>query len=89
MLICKRTMRPCPTEGMCAPFQGCSSPPADGIGSGFFDLPRPAICNDPAHLAPSHLYIPPGRGYRHVCPACGAVQILAPQVTCNKHHPTR
>jgi hypothetical protein len=25
MLICKKTMRPCTTEGMCAPFQGCGT----------------------------------------------------------------
>jgi len=41
---------------------------------GFFDLPGRAYpCYSPYHNFPSHLYIPPGKGYRHVCPDCGAV----------------
>ena len=50
--------------------------------SGFFDLPAsPAsLCNSPHHKPPSHLYIPQGKGYRHVCPACNQVtEIIPPQ----------
>ena len=45
---------------------------------GFFDLPRDATCLHPQHNAPTGLYIPPGKGYRHVCPACGAAQTIIP-----------
>lgn len=47
---------------------------------GFFDLPdnqRP--CIHPEHNPPMGLYIPPGKGYRHVCPGCGCTQTLIPQ----------
>lgn len=53
--------------------------------SGFFDLPQlPAyertrnFCVDPAHEAPTHLHIPSGKGYRHVCRSCGREVILYP-----------
>lgn len=39
--------------------------------SGFFDLPVQQTCRHPEHEPPSMLYIPPGKGYRHVCPGCG------------------
>jgi len=45
---------------------------------GFFDLPKHNICNHPEHKPPSHLYIPPGKGYRHICPKCGKVSHLIP-----------
>ncbi|QDH83526.1 hypothetical protein [Achromobacter phage Motura] len=38
--------------------------------SGFFDLPVAQFCTHPEHNFPTHLYIPPGQGYRHVCPGC-------------------
>lgn len=38
---------------------------------GFFDLPSSRTCTHPEHNPPMHLYIPPGQGYRHVCPGCG------------------
>ena len=49
--------------------------------SGFEDdnLPedsRYAICNHPGHQPPQHLYVPPGKKYRHVCPGCGKVTYL-------------
>lgn len=48
--------------------------------SGFFDLPElPESCRDPQHQPPMHLVIPPGKGYRHVCPKCGAVKIMYSQ----------
>jgi len=46
--------------------------------SGMFDLPKMDICNDPEHEPPSHICIPQGKGYRHVCPKCGKVAILIP-----------
>ena len=49
---------------------------------GFFDLPKVKICRDPEHLPPSFLNIPPGKGYRHICPSCGRVQVvIPPQIT--------
>lgn len=46
--------------------------------SGFFDLPKEKRCTHPEHNPPGHLYIPQGKGYRHVCPACGAEAVLIP-----------
>ena len=46
--------------------------------SGFFPLGRITTCRDPEHLAPSHITIPQGQGYRHVCPSCGHVQVVMP-----------
>jgi hypothetical protein len=54
----------------------------DNIGKkgGFFDLPKDEKkCNDPEHEAPNMIYIPPGKGYRHVCPKCGEESIIIPQ----------
>ncbi len=45
---------------------------------GFFDLPKIQICNHKSHNPPSHLYIPPGKGYTHICPGCGKRSILIP-----------
>jgi hypothetical protein len=44
--------------------------------SGFFDLPMQTMCNDPEHNVPSHLYVPAGQGYRHICPRCGYMQTI-------------
>ena len=52
--------------------------------SGFFDLPVKSIslCNHQEHNPPSHLYIPPGKGYRHICPACNnVIELIPPQIT--------
>lgn len=51
--------------------------------SGFFDLPEEERkCTNPEHDVPSHLHIPQGKGYRHVCPSCGKVQVVKPpQIT--------
>lgn len=43
---------------------------------GFFDLPPEDFCNHPEHDPPSHMVIPEGKGYRHVCPGCGRVVVL-------------
>lgn len=37
--------------------------------SGFFDLKN--HCTDVGHNFPSHVHIPTGKGYMHVCPSCG------------------
>lgn len=48
----------------------------------FFDLPKAIKCNHPEHNPPSHIYIPQGKGYRHVCPGCKkAVDLIPPQIT--------
>ena len=42
--------------------------------SGFYDLePYEEHCGHPEHEFPMHLNIPPGKGYKHVCPSCGKV----------------
>ena len=43
---------------------------------GFFDLPTEELCLDTSHDPPKFLYIPPGKGYKYVCPSCGKVTIL-------------
>jgi hypothetical protein len=44
----------------------------------FFDLPSDKTCIHPEHDPPTGLYIPPGKGYRHVCPACKTVKDVIP-----------
>lgn len=46
--------------------------------SGFFDLNSAKKCNHPSHELPTHLHIPQGKGYRHVCPNCGKVTVIIP-----------
>lgn len=46
---------------------------------GFFDLPKVNTCKDHSHNPPSHIYIPQGKGYKHVCPSCGAESTIIPQ----------
>lgn len=39
-------------------------------------------CMSPEHNPPTHLYIPPGESYTHVCPACGKETVLrSPNIT--------
>lgn len=45
---------------------------------GFFDLEKKDICLHPEHDPPKFLHIPQGKGYRHICPACGKEQALIP-----------
>ena len=47
--------------------------------SGFFELPIDATCRDLNHNPPTHLYIPPGKGYRHICPKCKKEIVIIPQ----------
>lgn len=70
------------------PFEhGC---PDDFIGSpnpkrqsGFEDIPAVERCLDSSHEPPTHLHIPQGKRYRHVCPSCGYTVVLQPpQITC-------
>jgi hypothetical protein len=35
-------------------------------------------CISPSHNPPTHLYIPPGQQYRHVCPCCGMEVVMRP-----------
>jgi predicted RNA-binding Zn-ribbon protein involved in translation (DUF1610 family) len=44
--------------------------------SGFEDLPEEKRCSHPGHNPPTHLCIPPGKQYRHICPACGEEKVL-------------
>lgn len=39
--------------------------------SGFEDAPCEHICGHPSHNPPTHLVIPQGKIYNHVCPGCG------------------
>lgn len=49
---------------------------------GFFELPQDTRCKDKSHEPPTHIYIPQGKGYRHVCPSCGKVtELIPPQIS--------
>jgi hypothetical protein len=49
---------------------------------GFFDLPNKKMCNHPEHNPPTHLHIPQGKGYKHLCPACKkSTIVIPPQIT--------
>jgi predicted RNA-binding Zn-ribbon protein involved in translation (DUF1610 family) len=55
---------------------------ADKNQSGFFDLEKEIqTCTDTQHNPPMHMVIPPGKGYKHVCPSCGTTQIIIPPNT--------
>lgn len=55
----------------------------DDRKGGFFDLPKQDFCHHREHKPPTHLYIPPGKGYVHVCPGCGKrTTIIPPQIHC-------
>jgi hypothetical protein len=51
--------------------------------SKFFDLeegnPKFTKCMDPSHDPPTHMVIPKGKGYRHVCPRCRKVTTIISQ----------
>jgi hypothetical protein len=50
--------------------------------SHFEDIPKTERCNDINHKPPTHLHIPYGKKYIHVCPSCGKKQTLQPpQIT--------
>lgn len=49
---------------------------------GFFDLDIPIKCTNPSHEPPTHIHIPQGKGYKHVCPSCGKVtDFIPPQIS--------
>lgn len=51
--------------------------------SGFEDDMTPKRCLHPEHQPPSHLFIPQGKVYRHVCPSCGFVMRIKPvEIIC-------
>lgn len=52
-----------------------ADPDAHPKRPGFFPLPVAQTCHNPGHNFPSGLYIPPGKGYTHVCPGCGSVSV--------------
>jgi hypothetical protein len=35
-------------------------------------------CRDPSHNPPTHMHIPQGMQYRHICPGCGAETVIQP-----------
>ena len=50
--------------------------------SGFFDIESFKICTHPEHNIPSHIFIPQGKGYRHICPSCNTEVVIVPiQIT--------
>lgn len=42
---------------------------------------KPEPCQHPEHNPPTHLYIPAGKRYRHICPGCGQEAIINPSFT--------
>ena len=48
----------------------------EGRKSGFEDAPSSKRCRHPEHNPPNHLYIPPGKQYRHICPGCGKEMVI-------------
>lgn len=47
------------------------------------DEPRFNICRDPSHNPPTHMHIPYGKIYIHVCPSCQIeMPIHSSDVTC-------
>lgn len=45
------------------------------VECGMFELSKNETCRHPSHSMPTHLYIPPGHGYRHKCPKCGHISV--------------
>lgn len=50
----------------------------NGRRGSFEDIPAQERCLNPSHEPPSHMVIPAGKQYRHVCPGCGREMILRP-----------
>jgi hypothetical protein len=51
---------------------------AKAVRSGFEDDPEPQPCAHQEHNPPSHMVVPVGKRYRHVCPGCGSQAFLKP-----------
>lgn len=47
-----------------------------GRSNRFIKLPEVKICRDPSHNPPTHLCIPEGMAYEHVCQGCGNTTLL-------------
>lgn len=65
-------------------FGGAQPCPECGvIGSHFCKGTKPERpCMSPDHFPPTHLYIPPGSVYVHVCSGCGmSTRLISPHVT--------
>jgi hypothetical protein len=62
--------------------QGYLQSNIDSKNGGFFDLDEvERKCNHIEHEPPMHLYIPEGKGYKHICPGCGkSVNIIPPNI---------
>lgn len=45
---------------------------------GFEDIPKQEQCLHPGHRPPSHMVIPQGKQYRHICPGCGRETLMRP-----------
>lgn len=45
---------------------------------GFEDIPVQERCLNPSHQPPSHMVIPAGKQYRHICPGCGFEIVMRP-----------
>ena len=49
----------------------------EALRGGFEDDPQTfKMCTNPSHNPPTHLYIPYGKVYRHICPGCGYEIVL-------------
>lgn len=50
--------------------------------SHFEDLETAPKCNHPEHEPPTHLYIPRGKKYIHICPGCRRrIELIPPQIS--------
>lgn len=49
---------------------------------GFFDLTKDETCRHKSHNPPMFIYIPNGKGYKHICPSCGKItNLITPQIS--------
>jgi len=54
--------------------------------SHFEDIDLPKRCLHPGHNPPSHLHIPQGKRYIHICPACRQRTVMQPlQISFSAH----
>lgn len=45
-------------------------------------------CRNPEHNPPTHLYVPSGMRYIHVCPSCGKEVIIKSAAVYYQHYPS-
>jgi hypothetical protein len=54
-----------------------------GIESGFIKRAEHQMCRSLSHNPPTHMVIPYGYDYKHVCPQCGHVSyVLNNSISC-------